>query len=101
MTNADLRRAMTRVTDARVGRRAELAADARPPVRAEDRLGLAFAPGDRVFDTVSGEEGTVIRGLANGAGQSAALVVALPSGGEVNRSPSQLVARPRPPAGRS
>lgn len=40
----------------------ELAAARRAPACAEDRLGCAFTPGARVFDTVTGQEGEVVGG---------------------------------------
>ena len=41
---------------------AALAAAAAPPPSAEEQMGLALTPGARVFDLVTGQEGTIVAG---------------------------------------
>lgn len=60
MTNADVRRALARIEENRAARRADIDAARRPPVTSADRIGAAHAPGDPVFDTITGQTGEVI-----------------------------------------
>lgn len=64
---------------------------------AERRLGCKFAPGDRVFDTVVGEEGTVERSVGAQGAAVEIVDVRLSGGRLVARRVDQLVARPTPP----
>jgi hypothetical protein len=56
--------------------RDELKAAARPPQTPEQRMGLAFQPGDQVWDLVTGQKGEVI------SGSTAHYVVQPPPGGK-------------------
>jgi hypothetical protein len=57
----DTDRVMRRITEGRAARAAELAAAAAAPASGVDRLGAVHAPGARVFDPVTGQEG-IVRG---------------------------------------
>jgi len=59
MPDLDLDRLTARIRERRALERRALAAAIRPPVCAENRLACTFAPGTRVFDTVTGEEAIV------------------------------------------
>lgn len=101
MANDELRRTLTRITDARDARRAvDLgAASAAAPTSAAARA--AFTVGDRVFDVASGREGSVTRvGAADNIGRTPIDVV-LDGGAAVARLARDLIARPRRPAARS
>jgi hypothetical protein len=100
MTNEDVRRQMAAIADARDRRRAELDADARPPVSAADRLPAPFRAGDRVLDLRGGREGTVFDvGIPDRAGL-VRVAVRFDDGGVSMGPASDLLARPRPPVGR-
>lgn len=62
MTNADVDRELERMRQSRAARAAELAGAARGAGSPEQRLGLALAPGARVFDPITGQEGVVLGG---------------------------------------
>lgn len=82
-------------------RAAEIAARVRPPTTTAARIGLPFAPGDRVFDTVSGSIGIVEASPIALNADLALVYVRTDAGGLLVRGASQLVARPTPPAGRT
>lgn len=98
MTNAELRRAMMRLDDAKATRAAEVAAAARPPVSAAQRLGAPFAVGDRVQDIRGGKEGTVVDVGPSDRTGAVLLDVRFDDGSFAVRPPSDLIARPTPPA---
>jgi hypothetical protein len=94
MTFPDSSSLLDRLAAARQERERELAATRRAPVTAEQRLGLPFTPGDRVFDTLSGSHGRVARVDPAPAGGSIAVLVQLDDGMIVTREPSTLIDRP-------
>lgn len=101
MTNDELRRAQQRIADARAQRRADVGADARPPAPTMERLAGLFTVGDRVLDLRTGREGDVDAvGLPVGT-RPAPIAVRYDDGERAQREPADLLARPRPPAGRS
>lgn len=78
-----------RQTDADATRGQEATPATRPP-------GM-FVAGDRVFDTVAGIEGEVVRTVDHGGALSSTVVVRLADGLSAMRLPIQLVLRPTPP----
>ncbi len=56
----ELRKFGERLRQNRAARARELTAAGAPATRPEDRIGATHAPGARVFDTITGEEGEVI-----------------------------------------
>jgi hypothetical protein len=95
--DADSRIVLERLRQGGLTRIGEIAAGVRPPVSAEQRMGLAFAPGDRVFDTVSGQEGTVHHAVSRTPGAVVLFSVDLDAGSAVVRIAEELLARPTPP----
>jgi len=90
---------LTRIADARLARRAaDDSAAAVSPAAARAGAG-PLAPGDRVFDTITGQEGT-IRSVATPSNARVPLAaVTLDGGADVTRWVDLIYARPpRPPA---
>jgi hypothetical protein len=56
-----------------------------------------FVPNARVFDTVSGQEGTIVPVVTLAGQRTPVIMVRLDSGGLVGRPPDRLIARPTPP----
>lgn len=92
--------ALERIRQGGETRAAEIADRVNPPASTSTRLGAAFAPGDRVFDTVTGQLGTFVYVTPIGTGFQANYVINLDAGDQVVRRPTQLIKRPTPPAGR-
>jgi len=97
MPTPDAGALLDRLAASRLARGAELAAARRAPVSAEQRLGLPFAPGARVFDTLSGLSGRVARVDPAPAGGAIAALVQLDDGMIVTRDPATLIERPSRP----
>jgi hypothetical protein len=100
MTNDEVRRAQQRIADAKLARRADLDAAARPPVSAADRVGAPYRAGDRVLDLPSGREGIVDRVGAPDRTGDVMVSVRFDDGALGIRQPADLLARPRPPSSR-
>lgn len=62
MADGDLVRLQDRVRQNRTARERELETARGKPLSADSTLGRTFVAGDRVFDLVTGQEGTVIDG---------------------------------------
>jgi hypothetical protein len=61
---SELDRIRERLRQNRAADRRSSYVDARQPASAEARIGAQHLPGDRVFDRVTGQEGTVIGGTS-------------------------------------
>lgn len=101
MTDDERRRALVRVGDAQLARRAGMDPAAAPAAAAAPRIGPPFLVGDPVFDVRSGREGKVSHvGAPDSRGD--VLYTVQFSGGQLGvRHEWDLHARPVPPAGRS
>jgi hypothetical protein len=69
-------RALNELADLERNAKAELKSAASPPPSPEQTMGLAFSPGDQVWDLVTGQKGEIIRG------STAHYVVPPPAGGK-------------------
>jgi hypothetical protein len=100
MTNDELRRAQTRLEDAKAARRGELVAAA--PAFTAPAYGSAapYVKGQRVQDLRGGREGTVSDVTAADATGSVLVWVRFADGSLIVRPPRDLIARPSPPASR-
>lgn len=101
MTNDELRRVSARIADARMARRADMDPAAPATTPSGERVGGPFTVGDRVMDMQSGREGEVSNVLSADRDGIAWIYVRFDDGGASITRPGQLLARPRPPAGRS
>jgi hypothetical protein len=64
---------------------------------AATRVGAPYLPGERVFDSVSGQDGAVVACSRASAPGAASVCVRLDDGTSVARQPEQLIGRPTPP----
>lgn len=64
---------------------------------AATRVGAPYLPGEQVFDSVSGKDGTVSACSRVGPAGSVLVCVRLEDGSIVTRPPEQLIGRPTPP----
>lgn len=62
MTQGELTKFSERLRQARTALERDTLGSQVNPLCAEGRLGCTYTPGARVFDRVSGQEGTVLRG---------------------------------------
>lgn len=93
----DLSRVTERVRQNRTQRQTDADAMRGQQATAATREPGTFVAGDRVFDSVSGLEGEVVRTVESGGVVSATVAVRLADGLSVMRRPFELVWRPRPP----
>lgn len=101
MTNDELRRAMTRIADARIAGRADLGTPSTTSPSSSARALGAIVPGDRVLDLRTGAEAVVFDVSPQSAGSIGAISIRFTSGTTAVRNPAELQPRPTPPAGRS
>lgn len=99
MTHATHDSLLDRIAAARKAREASIGAAARPPATTAHRIGAAFVPGDRVFDAVSGQHGTVEASPIALQADPSLVYVRTDTGSLIVRAASKLVARPSPPSG--
>lgn len=101
MTNDEVRRAMTRISDARNALRAQVAGAAAGDTAPAPRIGGELLIGDRVLDVRGGREGTVSSVGAPSSSGAVLVNVRLDDGSLLVRTPFDLMRRPTPPGGRS
>ena len=98
--DANSRAVLERMRQGQASRAAEITQRASPPSTTADRIGAPLQPGDRVFDTVTGERATVTSGPIATMGLQQQVNIQFEDGETAVRRVAQLLRRPTPPAGR-